>query len=177
MHFEKTVTSKTMYLGRVFSVEEQTVELENGRTAGREIVRHNGGAAVVAVDAGLHVCLIRQFRKPLDRETLEIPAGKLEVGEDPYCCAVRELKEETGCTAEEVAAIGVLHPSPGYCDETLYLYLATGLVQGQMRPDPDEFITLEKHPLSVCVEKIENGEITDAKSIVGILAAARKFGV
>lgn len=177
MHFEKTLDSNEIFSGRVFRVVEQTVELENNHKARREIIRHNGGAAIIAVDDELNVFLVRQFRKPLDKETLEIPAGKLEIGEDPYLCAVRELKEETGLTAEKVETLGSIFPSPGYCDEKLFLYMATALSYGPMHLDPDEFLSVERYPLSECVTKIETGQITDSKTIIGILIAARKYGV
>jgi ADP-ribose pyrophosphatase len=177
MHFEKTLDSKEIFNGRVFRVIEQTVELENNKKARREIIRHNGGAAIIAVDEGQNAYLVRQFRKPLDMETLEIPAGKLEIGEDPYLCAIRELKEETGLTAKKVETLGSIFPSPGYCDEKLTLYLATDLTYGPMHLDPDEFLSVEKYPLSECVLKIETGEIKDSKSVISILIAARRFGI
>ena len=177
MHFEKTLDSKEIYNGRVFRVIEQTVELENNRQARREIIRHNGGVAIIAVDEEQNVYLVRQFRKPLDLETLEVPAGKLEIGEDPYMCAIRELKEETGLSAKKVETLGGIFPSPGYCDEKLNLYLATDLSTGSMHLDPDEFLSVEKCRLAECVSKIETGEITDSKSIICILIAARRFGI
>ncbi len=177
MHFEKTLENKEIYRGRVFTVFEQTVELENGKVAKREIVRHNGGAAIVAIDEDFNVYLVRQFRKPFDIETLEIPAGKLEIGEDPYFCAVRELKEETGVSAGEIESLGYILTTPGFCDEKLYLYLATHLSPGRMNLDYDEFLSCEKVPLSECILKIERGEINDSKSVIAILRAARKFGI
>jgi len=177
MHFEKTLESKEIYKGRVFTVVEQTVELENRQIAKREIIRHNGGAAVVAVDDDLNIYLVRQFRKPFDLEMIEIPAGKLELGEDPYDCAVRELKEETGIVANCIESLGYITTTPGFCDEKLYLYLATGLTNGTMKLDCDEFLSCEKLPMSVCIEKIKSGEINDSKSIIGILRTARKFGL
>lgn len=176
MHFEKTLEIKEIFNGRVFNVIEQTVELENNQIARREIVRHNGGAVIVAVDDDCNVYLVRQFRKPLDIETIEIPAGKLEIGEDPYLCAVRELKEETGIVASQIESLGFIYTTPGFCDEKLYLYLATQLSFGEMQLDSDEFLSREKLHISKCIEKIETGEIVDSKSVIGILRAARKFG-
>lgn len=176
MHFEKTLDTREIYKGRVFTVLEQTVELENRQVAKREIVRHNGGAAIVAVDSDLNVYLVRQFRKPFDMETIEIPAGKLEIGEDPYLCAIRELKEETGIVAQKVESLGFIIPTPGFCDEKLYLYLATELSMGEMRLDSDEFLSCEKRPLTECIEMVEQGGIIDSKSVIGLLRAARRFG-
>ncbi len=175
MHFEKTVVKKDIFTGKVFRVVEETVELENNQIAKREIVLHNGGASIVAVDENLCIYLVRQFRKPFDMETLEIPAGKLEPGENPYSCAVRELKEETGIVAEHIESLGYILTTPGFCNEKLYLYLATRLSAGEMQLDSDEFLSVEKFPLSRCVEMIEEGEIIDSKTVVGILRAARKF--
>lgn len=176
MHFEKTLDNKEIFHGRVFDVIEQTVLLEDDRTAKREIVRHNGGAVIVAIDELHNVYMVRQFRKPIDMETLELPAGKLEKGEDPYLCAIRELAEETGVKADKMDSLGYVLTTPGFCDEKLYLYLATDLVKGSSNPDHDEFLSCEKIPLAKCVEKVERGEITDSKSIIGILRTARIYG-
>lgn len=177
MHFEKTLDDKEIFSGNVFRVVEQTVELENKNIVKRQIVRHNGGAAVIAVDDDRCVCLVRQFRKPVDREVLEIPAGRLEPGENPFQCAVRELLEETGLTASKMEPLGMILTTPGFCDEVLHLYLATGLTTGVMRPDPDEFLSCERIPLVRCAGMVENGEIADSKTIIAILRTARKYGV
>ncbi|MHB1453107.1 MAG: NUDIX hydrolase [Saccharofermentanales bacterium] len=177
MFFEKTMESETVYHGRVIDVERQKVLLINGNEAGREIVRHNGGACMAAIDQNLDFYLVRQFRKPLDTETLEIPAGKLEKGEDPYHCAVRELKEETGLIGGRIESLGHVFTTPGFCDEKLYIYLAQDLEQSSSDPDPDEFVSCEKYPLAKCVEMVESGLICDAKTVVAILRTARKFKV
>lgn len=175
MHTEKTLDEKEIYKGRVITVVEQTVELENHNTSRREIVRHNGGAGIVAVDDQYNILMVRQYRKPFDMETLEIPAGKLEKGEDPYLCAIRELQEETGMIAEKVESLGHILSTPGFCSEKIYLYMATGLSAGTLNPDIDEFITCEKIPLKRCLNMVENGEINDAKTVVGLLRVARIF--
>ena len=175
MFSEKTIERGIVYKGRVINVERQRVELINGNHADREIVRHNGGACMAAIDGERNFYLVRQFRKPLDRETLEIPAGKLEVGEDPQACAVRELREETGLIAGRVESLGHLYSTPGFCDEKLYLYLAQDLHQSETDPDPDEFVHCERIPLATCIEMVERGEISDAKTVVAILRIARRF--
>ena len=143
MFDEKTTSRETVYFGKVIDVERQSVVLINGNTAGREIVRHNGGACMAAVDEQMNFYLVRQYRKPVDRETLEIPAGKLEKGEDPYDCAVRELKEETGLIAGRVSKLGYIYTTPGFCDEVLHIFLAEELLQAEKSPDPDEFVNCE----------------------------------
>lgn len=175
MHIEKTLENRELHKGRVITVFEQIVELENKQIAKREIVRHNGGAAIIAIDSEKNTYIVRQFRKPFDQETIEVPAGKLEIGEDPYICAVRELKEETGIVANNIESLGVMYSTPGFCDEKIYLYLATDLVVGEMNTDADEFLTCEKISLKNCVDMVINGEIVDAKTIICILRAARRF--
>ena len=177
MFDEKTVKRKTIYRGKVIDVERQSVILVNGNTAEREIIRHSGGACMVAVDDLMNIYLVRQYRKAIDRETIEIPAGKLEKDEDPYECAVRELKEETGLMAGRVSKLGHIYTTPGFCDEVLHIFLAEDLVQAENDPDPDEFVSCERYPIIRCLEMIENGEICDSKTIVAILRMARRFGI
>jgi len=172
---EKTIHSDTVFSGKVFQVEVQTVRLHDGQPARREIVRHNGGACVVAVDERLNVYLVRQYRKPYDEMLLEIPAGKLEPGEEPLACARRELTEETGLHAEKIEWLATLYPSPGYCSETLTIYLATGLTQGQASLDEGEHLSCHAYPLSELLDMIDRGEIRDAKTQVGLLALDRRL--
>ncbi len=168
---ETTLTSEVMFAGKIITVEKQRVQLPDETTSEREIVHHSGGSCVVAVDESNYVCLIRQYRKALECETLELPAGKLEPGEDPYDCAVRELKEETGFEADRVEPLGSIYPTPGYCDEKILIYLATGLKSGRQELDPGEFLSVVRLPLKDVHEAVMEGRIRDAKTVVGILKA------
>ena len=168
---EKQMSTKTVYEGRIVTVKNDTAELINGSVVYREVVEHPGGVAIVPVDDKGEVYMVRQFRYPIREELLEIPAGKLEYGEDPYDCAVRELSEETGCTAGKIIPLGPFYPSPGFSKEVLYIYLATQLVYGAMNLDEDELLAVETIPLDTLAERIMSGEIKDAKTIIGILKA------
>lgn len=170
---EETTQMDQHFDGRVFKVEVHQVRLPDGRMAMREIVRHNGGACIVAVDAQENVYLVRQFRKPYDAELLELPAGKLEIGEDPLACATRELMEETGLRADLIEWLATAYPSPGYCSETLSIYLATGLTYGENKLDDGEFLSVHPYPLDEALAMIDRGEIRDAKTQIGLLKARR----
>lgn len=173
MFSEETIDKKVHFEGRVFTVEEHTVRLHDGQRARREIVRHSGGACIVPIDEKGQVHLVQQFRKPYDMMQLEIPAGKLEPGEDPYVCAVRELAEETGLRAENVEWLATVYPSPGYCDEILTIYIATELSPGQASPDEGEFVSSRSMPLQEAIDMVDRGLIKDAKSQIGLLRAER----
>jgi len=168
---EKTVSEEHIYKGKIISVDLVTVTLPDGRQATRDIVRHPGASVVVPLNEKGEVYMVRQFRKPLDAETLEIPAGKLDPGEDPYICAERELKEETGLRAKEIKHLVSIHSTPGFSNEVLHMYSATGLSEGESCADEDEFISTERYPVADLIDMILNGKITDAKSIIGILLA------
>jgi len=168
---EKTISEKHIYTGNIISVDLATVTLPDGRQATRDIVRHPGASAVIPINENGEIYMVRQYRKPIDRVSLEIPAGKLDKGEDPRVCAERELKEETGLTAREITHIISIHSTPGFSNEVLHLYAATGLKEGQSCADADEFISTEKFTIAQLTDMILKGEITDAKSIIGILLA------
>ena len=172
-YFEKQISTETVYRGRIVNVRNDIAELRNGHHVPREVVEHPGGVAVVAVDDNGCVMMVRQYRYPMEEELLEIPAGRLEYGENHYDCAVRELSEETGCTARDIVYLGPIYPSPGFSRETLYIYLATGLVRGAAHPDEDEFLSVEAVPIDVLVGQIMAGEIKDGKTIIGILKAQK----
>ncbi len=172
---ETSIKTDQAFIGRVFQVEVQTVSLPDGRPARREIVRHSGGACVLALDEQHRVYMVRQFRKPFDRELLEIPAGKLEPGEDPLDCARRELSEETGLTADHMILLTALYPSPGYCSEVLSIYLATGLTAGQAHLDEGEHLSCQLYPLAQLLDWADKGVIHDAKTLAALLLADRRL--
>lgn len=168
---EKTVSEKHIYKGKIISVDNLTVTLPDGRQATRDIVRHPGASVVVPLNEKGEVYMVRQFRKPIDTVTLEIPAGKLDPGEEPLVCAKRELKEETGLEAKEIRHLVSIHSTPGFSNEVLHLYSATGLSEGESCADEDEFISTEKYPVADLIDMVLNGKITDAKTIIGVLLA------
>ncbi len=171
--FEKTVKQSVIYNGKILNVHVDEVELCDGRRAKREVCDHPGGVGILPLDGQGNVLLVRQFRYPYGEELLEIPAGKLEPGEDPYECGVRELREETGCSADEIVPLGVVYPSPGYVNEKLYLYLAKGLHAGKACPDEDEFLSVEKIKFDELLSMIDQDRIHDAKTVTAALKAAR----
>jgi len=168
---EKKISGETLFQGVIVTLRRDKVELVNGREAMREVVEHPGGVGIVAVDGDRNVYMVRQYRYPIERELWEIPAGKLEYGEDPLACAVRELSEETGLTAGRMIPLGAIYPSPGYCKETLYVYLALDLDRGQAHLDPDEFLDVAKVPMDELVRQIMADELRDGKTVMGILKA------
>lgn len=173
---EKTVFSEEIYQGKVIHVQVDTVLLPNGHQSKRELVLHHGGVAVVAVDENRRVPMVRQYRKALDELVLEIPAGKLEPGEDPQACGLRELQEETGLTAKSVIHLGEYYPSPGYCGERINIYLAQKLSSAGQSLDPDEFLDVEYYDLDELFQMIMDGKIQDAKTAIGILKAKNILG-
>ena len=165
-------SSETIYDGKILHVEKWQVTCPNGHPATREIVVHKGAAAVVPVFEDGTTLLVRQHRVAVDRVTLEIPAGKLDrADEDPLDCAVRELEEETGLTAERMTLLTSVLTTPGFCTEKIAIYLAQGLSQGSTHPDEDEFLDLVRMPLDEAVDRIMRGDIRDGKTICGLLMA------
>ncbi|MBR3317323.1 MAG: NUDIX hydrolase [Atopobiaceae bacterium] len=157
--------------GRIFTVETLSVRLSDDSTSWREIVRHNGGAGVCAVRDG-KICLVRQYRVALERMSLEIPAGKLDPGEDPAVCAARELEEETGLVATEIVPLAVTAGAPGFNNEKTRIFAALGFEEGDAQPDDGEFVDVVWVPIGDMVEAIRAGLIEDAKTVVSVLAAA-----
>jgi len=168
---ETRIDSKVVFEGRMLTMKVDTVKLPNGRQASREVVVHPGAVAVTAVNEKDEILLIKQFRYPAGHVLWEIPAGKLEKGEEPLICAKRELAEETGYGAEEWRHLSTFFTTPGFTDEIMYVYLATGLYEDKKAADDDELIELHNVPFSAALKMISTGEIKDAKTIAGILLA------
>ncbi len=176
-HFEKKLDEKEIYQGRVIDLSRHEVALENGKTALREVIRHPGAVAIVAVDEQDHLLMVRQFRYPVGQELLELPAGKLNPGEDPISRAYRELEEETGYRAASLSPLTRFYPTPAYCDELIHLYYASDLSPSDQCLDEDEFLTLVKIPLTQAIELVKAGQIHDGKTQTGILLYAAMKGL
>lgn len=172
---EKTMKCDRIYEGKILNLRIDTVELPDKKYSKREIVEHSGGVALVAITDDDHIVLVKQYRKAVDRVLLEIPAGKLEINEEPRETAIRELKEETGYEAKELKYLMEFYTSPGYCNEKVYLFLATDLIEGESTPDPGEFIEMEKYKIDDLLKMVDRGEILDSKSIIGIYLARDYF--
>ncbi|MCI2058639.1 MAG: NUDIX hydrolase [Oscillibacter sp.] len=168
---ERTLSREEKFQGRFLSVHVDQAILPNGRQAQREVVEHVPGAAILALDDRNNVLTVTQYRYVFARPLLEIPAGKLESGEDPVSGALRELREETGAVPDEFLPMGRIIPAPGCYGEVLYLFLAKGLQFQECRPDEDEFLIQERIPFEEMVHRIMSGEIEDAKTIAAVLKA------
>jgi len=168
---ETRLDRKDIFSGRVVGLHVDTVRLPNGKTSIREVVDHPGGVAVVALDDDDNVLLVRQYRYVFSRALDEIPAGKLESGEDPREAALRELREETGAVPGEFIEMGSLYASPGCYGEVLHLYLARKLTMGEQSLDENEFLDVLRVPFDEMVRRVMSGEIADAKTVAGILKA------
>ncbi len=166
---ERTLSSQLIYEGRAVKLRIDSVQMPSGRETTREIVEHSDCVAIIAIDADDNVLLVNQFRKPVDRELLEIPAGGIEPGEDPVTTVRREMSEETGYLPRKVERLGGFYSTPGYCTEYLYLYLATDLTPRQLYAEDTENIRLVHVPISQIPSLITSGSICDAKSIAGLL--------
>lgn len=167
---EKQLSFDYKFKGRIISLRQDTALLPNGNTATREVVEHPGGVCVAALTENDELLFVKQWRYPYGEETLEIPAGKRDrQDEDPLECGKRELLEETGATAKNYLDLCPLYPSPGYVNEVIYCYLATGLTYGEQNPDEDEFLDVLSIPLEKAVEMVLKGEIKDAKTQITVL--------
>ena len=173
---EKTLSSEKIYDGHILHVRRDTIELPDGSRGYREVVDHHGGVCVLALDEENRALLVSQYRYPYEKVLREIPAGKLEYGEDPAKAAIRELKEETGAVAGDFRPLGELYPSPGYCGEIIRMYLARDLTFGETHLDEDEFLNLERVPFDQLVEQVLSGEIRDAKTIAVVLKGKLLLG-
>ena len=173
---EPTIASRTVFEGRILNVRVDTVQLVNGRSGTREIVEHSPSICVVPVDAAGNVLLVRQYRKPAEAFLLEVPAGGIEPGETPEDAARRELQEEIGHTAGRLTPLTAFYLAPGWCTEYMHAFLATELAPARLESDDDEFITVERVPLSEIPALIADGSIRDAKSVAALLLAMRILG-
>ncbi|MBC2580341.1 NUDIX hydrolase [Clostridium sp. DJ247] len=163
---ERTIKSQSIYKGKIIDVNLHTVQLPNGKESSREIVNHSGGVAVLAFKDKDTVLLVEQYRKPVERILLELPAGKIEKGEDIEVCGIRELEEETGYKAASFQYLGKIVTTPGFCDEYIYIYKAEELYKGNDNlGDEDEFINVKEYKVDKVKELIKNGDIIDAKTI------------
>lgn len=172
---EKPLSADYKYRGRIINLRVDTAELPNGATATREVVEHPGGVCVAALTEDGCLLFVRQFRYPYQTVLLELPAGKLDPGEDPLEAGKRELREETGAKASRYESLGTLYPSPGYCGEIIHLYTASGLTFGETAPDEDEFLEVEKIPLEEAARMVLEGEIPDAKTQAAVLKVYMKM--
>jgi ADP-ribose pyrophosphatase len=168
---EEFISRERKYTGNIIGVDMMNVLLPNGKEATRDVVVHPGASVVIPLNDEGEIFVVKQFRAPIGIALIELPAGKLDGDEDPLVCAKRELFEETGLRAKEIRHITSIHSTPGFCDEVLHMYLATGLIKGEAHLDEDEFLTVEKIHISKLIHMILNNSITDAKTIIGILMA------
>ena len=171
-HTETMLESKEIFNGRVIRVTVDKVQLEDGSTSTREIVHHHGGACILPVDADGNITLVRQFRYAFGEEIWELPAGKLEAGEDPFEAAKRELSEECGLTADNFIDLGVVYATVGYDSEKIYLWAATGLHKGGQHLDAGEFLDVVRMPFEEALQKVLHGEIKDSKTQIGLMKYA-----
>lgn len=174
---ERRIGGREIFRGRIITVKEDSVKLPDGRTSTREVVLHPGAVAIIPVDAAGNIVLIRQYRYTVGEVLLETPAGKLEPGEDPDACAVRELAEETGLKAERLTLIGRFYTSPGFSSELIHLYLAEGLTATTATTaDDEESIEVVRVPLSEALALVADGRIKNATTVISVLALARLRG-
>lgn len=174
---ETTLRSERIYSGRIVKLDVIDVRLPDGKETQREIIRHPGAVALVALDDEQRVLLVRQYRNAADKILLEIPAGTLHPDEAPLACAERELQEETGFRPGILEPLGGIYAAPGYTTEFIHLFLATDLSESRLAMDDDEFIEVERLPLADALAMIEQGVIADGKSVAGLLRVARRLGV
>lgn len=175
--YEKAISSQSIFKGVIVDLRVDQIQLPNGDGSIREVVSHPGGVCVVPYHDDGTVTVVKQFRYPFGQVVTELPAGKLERGEDHRLAGLRELEEETGLTADSFQYMGALLASPGFSDEVIHLYLARGLRQGPCHPDPDEFLELCRLPFSELLEQAMDGRLRDAKTVAGLLKTKVLLGL
>ena len=175
MSEEPTVESRNVFEGKIINVRVDTVGMPAGKLATREIVEHAECVCVVPLDGKGNVVMVRQYRKPTEEHLLEIPAGNVDPGEEPRQTVIRELREETGFTADKIEHICSFWTTPGFTNELMHAYMATDLHPGQMQLDEDEILNVITLPLKAVVPMIRNGEIRDAKSIASLMLVFNSF--
>ena len=167
---ERKLSSEIKFDGKLIKVTYDIADV-NGKEAWREVVHHPGASAVVAIDEDNRIIMEKQFRYALNDYSLEIPAGKLDAGEDPLVCAKRELEEETGIIASEWISLGTIATSPGFCNEVIHLYVAKGLSKGEIHWDEDEYVEVERYTFDELLQRIKEEKIKDSKSLSALLLA------
>ncbi len=167
---ERKLSSEMKFDGKLIKVTYDVAEV-NGKEAWREVVHHPGASAVVAIDDDGRIIMEKQFRYALNDYLLEIPAGKLDAGEDPLVCAKRELEEETGIVASEWISLGTIATSPGFCNEVIHLYVAKGLSKGEIHWDEDEYVEVERYTFDELLQRIKDETIKDSKTLSALLLA------
>ncbi len=170
---ESTVSSETVYDGSFLDVRKDIVNLPDGNTSTREWINHPGAACIIPIMPDGKLALIKQYRYPVQSTMIELPAGKLDVGEKPEVCAIRELEEEIGYLADKLTFVTKIHPAIGFANEEMWIFLAENLVKSQINTDHDEFVELMPTSIEDAVRMVWNGAITDVKTIIGILWAER----
>lgn len=174
---EQTLSSQTVFEGKIITVKLDKALLPNGAEASREVVEHPGGVCILALCEDGTVPLVRQFRYPLGDVLLELPAGKLEYGEDPRSAAIRELGEEVGLEPGELTDLGFIYVSPGFCTEKLHMYLARNVKEVPVHPDEDEFLDIVHLPFAQLAQRAMSGEITDGKTVATVLKTKVLLGL
>lgn len=177
IYIEKTIDSEMIYEGRILNLRRDKVYVIGDKESYREIVEHNGGVTIAAITDEGRMVMVRQFRKAAGKAVLETPAGRIEKDEDHRLAAIRELKEETGYTAEKIEHITSFYSSIGYSEEVIHLYFAAGLKAGETQFDDNEAIEIEEIDLKSLKEMALSGEIEDSKTIIAILTASAKMGI
>ncbi len=168
---EKTINSRTAFEGKVIDVLVDDVVIATGQKTIREVVKHKGGVVIIALKDDMNILMVKQYRYPIREESLELPAGKLDIDEDPAIACKRELEEETGYVAQDWKSLGYIYTSPGFCNEKLYLYLATNLKYVGDNPDEGEVLQTQEYKAGEIFDMIKNGEINDAKTICAMSRA------